>query len=71
VDIRELGSGLIALLGVGYLAALALGVVFFKAQPFVGGLATIAAIALGRALPLVLPLPVVTRRALPSRQERS
>lgn len=59
---NALSSGLLALIGVGYLATLALGVVVFKARPFVGGLAAIVAIALGRAMQLLVKTPVVTRR---------
>lgn len=59
---RALGSALLAFVGVGYLAALALGYVVFRARPFVGGLAAVVAIALGRALQLYVPLRSVTRR---------
>ena len=59
---RELGSGLLALVGVGYLATLAVGIVLFKARPFVGGLAAIVAIALGRALQMLVRTPAVSRR---------
>ena len=62
---NALSSGLLALVGVGYLATLAVGVVLFKARPFVGGLAAIVAIALGRALQLLVKAPVVTRRMSP------
>jgi hypothetical protein len=61
-DARELGSGLLALVGVGYLATLAVGILLFKARPFVGGLAAIVAIALGRVLQLVVRAPAVSRR---------
>jgi hypothetical protein len=61
-EARELGSGLLALVGVGYLATLAIGIVLFKARPFVGGLAAIVAIALGRALQLLVRAPAVSRR---------
>jgi hypothetical protein len=57
-----LSSGLLALVGVGYLATLALGIVLFKARPFVGGLAAIVAIGLGRALQLLVKPGTVTRR---------
>ncbi|MBX3191422.1 MAG: hypothetical protein KF819_30785 [Labilithrix sp.] len=60
---RSLGSALLALVGVGYLATLALGVAFFKARPFVGGVAAIVAIALGRALQLWIKPSAVTRRS--------
>jgi hypothetical protein len=62
-DSHALSSGLLAFVGVGYLATLAIGIVVFKARPFVGGLAAIVAIAFGRALQLVVKAPVVTRRA--------
>jgi hypothetical protein len=61
-DARELGSGLLALVGVGYLATLAVGILIFKARPFVGGLAAIVAIGLGRALQMLVRAPAVTRR---------
>ena len=51
---------------VGYLATLALGVLAFRAKPFVGGIAAIVAIALGRALQMVLRPPDVKRRLRPS-----
>src|SRR5437870_4068806 len=47
---RDLGAGLLALVGVGYLGALALGYEIFHARPLIGGLAAIVAIALGRVL---------------------
>ena len=61
-DRNALSSGLLAMVGVGYLATLALGVVFFKARPLVGGLAAVVAIALGRAMQLLTNKPTVTRR---------
>ncbi|MDB5220683.1 MAG: hypothetical protein JWO86_8610 [Myxococcaceae bacterium] len=61
-DGNALSSGLLALIAVGYLAALAGGIVLFKARPFVGGLAAIVAIALGRLMQLLVKAPVVTRR---------
>ncbi len=61
-DARELGSGLLAFVGVGYLATLAIGIVLFKARPFVGGLAAIVAIGLGRAMQLLVHAPAVSRR---------
>ncbi|MBX3205767.1 MAG: hypothetical protein KF764_11910 [Labilithrix sp.] len=57
-----LGSALLTFVGVGYLAALAIGYLVFRARPFVGGLAAVVAIALGRALQLYLRPPIVTRR---------
>ena len=62
-DSHALSSGLLALVGVGYLATLALGIIIFKARPFVGGLAAIVAIALGRAMQLLVKTPAVTRRS--------
>lgn len=52
-----LSSGLLALVAVGYLATLAVGVVIFKARPFVGALAAIVAIGLGRAVQLAMKPP--------------
>ncbi len=60
---HALASGLLALVAVGYLAAIAIGIVLFKARPFVGGLAAIVAIVLGRLLQVVVRSPVVSRRA--------
>ncbi len=62
-DGNALSSGLLASIGVGYLATLAIGVVIWHARPFVGGLAAIVAIALGRIMQLVVKTPLVTRRA--------
>jgi hypothetical protein len=59
---NALSAGLLASIGVGYLAALAVGVLVFHARPFVGGLAAIVAIALGRLMQLLVKTPVVTRR---------
>jgi hypothetical protein len=61
-DNNALSSGLLALVGVGYLATLAIGIVLFKPRPFVGGLAAIVAIALGRALQLLVKPTTVSRR---------
>jgi hypothetical protein len=61
-DRNALSSGLLALIGVGYLATLAVCVVLFKPRPFIGGLAAIVAIALGRALQLLVKGPQVSRR---------
>ena len=61
-DARELASGLLALVGVGYLATLAAGIVVFKGRPFVGGLAAVVAIGLGRALQVLVRSPAVSRR---------
>ena len=59
---RDLGSAMLALVGVGYLATLAVGFVVFRARPFVGGLAAVVAIALGRALQMYIRPRTVTRR---------
>jgi hypothetical protein len=59
---HALSSGLLALVAVGYLATLAIGIVVFKARPFVGGLAAVVAIALGRAMQLLVKAPAVRRR---------
>ena len=59
---NELSSGLLALIAVGYLATLALGTVLFKARPIIGGLAAVVAIALGRALQMLVQSPAVSRR---------
>jgi len=61
-EAAELSSGLLAFVAVGYLATAAVGVLVFKAQPFVGGLAALVAIGLGRALELLVHSPSVTRR---------
>jgi hypothetical protein len=58
---RALGTGLLALVGVGYLATLAIGVALFHARPFIGGIAALVAIGLGRVLQLVIPLPLAVR----------
>lgn len=66
---NDLSAGLLASISVGYLATLAVGVLVFKVHPFVGGLAAIVAIALGRLVQLLVKTPVVTRRrsgALPA-----
>ena len=59
---NALSSGLLALIAVGYLATLVLGTVLLRAKPFVGGLAAVVAIALGRALQLLVRAPAVSRR---------
>ena len=59
---NDLSSGLLALVAVGYLATLALTAVLLKARPITGGLAAVVAIALGRALQLVVHSPSVSRR---------
>jgi len=64
---RDVGSGMLALVGVGYLLTLAVGFAIWKGRPFIGGLAAVVAIALGRALQLVLKAPAVTRRRTPPR----
>jgi len=60
---RDVGSGLLALVGVGYLAALSLGVLIFQARPLVGGIASIVAIALGRIVQFFVKPSSVKRRA--------
>jgi hypothetical protein len=57
-----LGSSVLALVGVAYLAALALGFLVFRGRAFIGGLAAVVAIAIGRGLQVFLKPPVVTRR---------
>ncbi len=59
---NDLSSGLLALIAVGYLATLVLGAVLFKARPIIGGLAAVVAIALGRALQLLVQSTPVSRR---------
>jgi hypothetical protein len=59
---RSLGSARIALVAVGYLAAIAIGVGVLHAQPMVGGLAAIAAFGLGRVILRTVHSPVVARR---------
>lgn len=61
-ETNALSSGLLAMIGVGYLATLAIGILVFKARPFVGGLAAVVAIGLGRGMQLLLKSPGVTRR---------
>lgn len=58
---RAVGSALLAFIGVGYLATLAICVMLFKPRPFVGGLAAVVAIAVGRALQVVLRPRAVSR----------
>jgi hypothetical protein len=53
---------MLALVGVGYLATVAIGYLLFKARPYVGGIAAVVAIMLGRLLQMYLPVPVVRRR---------
>lgn len=62
---HALGSALVAFVGVGYLATLALGILVFHAKPFVGGIAAIVAIALGRGLQVFLRPAIVVRRPPP------
>jgi hypothetical protein len=72
---NALSSGLLALIAVGYLATLVLGTVLLKARPIVGGLAAVVAIALGRALQILVKAPAVSRRTpgaplpVPARQD--
>jgi len=60
---RAIGSAVLAFVAVGYLAALAIGYLVFRGRPFIGGLAAVVAIALGRALQLYIRPRTVTRRA--------
>jgi hypothetical protein len=62
-DGRSVGSAVLGLVSVGYLATLALGYEIWKARPFVGGLAAIVAIGLGRILQTAMRIPTVTSRA--------
>lgn len=48
------GSTLLVAIAAAYLAALAVGYVVFKGRPFVGGLAAVVAIGLGRGLQRIL-----------------
>ena len=57
-----LGSSVLAFVAAGYLAALAVGVLLFHGRAFIGGLAAVIAIAVGRGLSVFVKLPVVTRR---------
>lgn len=59
---RSIGATMLALVGVGYLATVAIGYLLFKARPYVGGIAAVVAIMLGRLLQMYLPVPVVRRR---------
>lgn len=59
---RWLGAAVLAWIGVGYLAALAVAVLVFHKRPFVGGLAAIVALGLGRALQSYVHPPVISRR---------
>ncbi len=67
---NDLSSGLLALVAVGYLATLAIGSVLLKAKPVVGGLAAVVAIALGRALQILVQTPAVSRRIPGARAAR-
>ena len=61
---RTIGFGIVGVVAVGYLATLAISVGVFQAQPFIGGLATIVAVAVARALQLLFRAPaVLTRRS--------
>ncbi len=60
---REIGTALLGFIGVGYLATLAVCVLLFKPRPFVGGLAAVVAIAVGRALQIWLRPRAVRRVA--------
>ena len=51
-------------MGAGYLGALAVGFLIFHARPLIGGIAAIVAIALGRALTVLVKRPALQRRPL-------
>lgn len=57
-----LGAAVFAFVGCGYLATLAIGFLVFRARPFIGGLAAVAALGLGRVLQGFVRLPQVSRR---------
>ena len=57
-----IGSSVLAFVGVGYLAALAIGFLVFRGRAFIGGLAAVVAIAIGRGLQVFVKAPYVTRR---------
>ena len=59
---RATGLSLFAVIAVGYLATLAVCVVVFRPRPWVGGLAAVVSIAIGRVLQLVLRPSVVNVR---------
>lgn len=61
---QAIGSALLALVGVGYLATLAIGVMLFRPRPLVGGIAALVAIGLGRILQVVVRTSSVRRRAV-------
>lgn len=58
---RAVGSALLGFIGAAYLATLAIAILLFKPRPFVGGLAAVVAIAVGRALQIWLRPRAVTR----------
>lgn len=64
---RFLGSAMLALVGVGYLATLAIGILVWKPRPYVGGIAAVVAIALGRVMQLFVR-PSTARRRLVTRR---
>ncbi len=57
-----MAGALIAIIALGYLAMLAVAVLVFSPRPFVGGVAAVLALALGRALQIALTPPNVSRR---------
>ncbi len=59
---KALGTSVLAFVGVGYLATLALAFLVFRGRAFIGGLAAVVAIAIGRGLQVFLKTPLVTRR---------
>lgn len=56
VAVRE---AILVIVSVGYLAALAAGVVVLKGRPIVGGLAAVIALIVGRGLQVYLRAPVI------------
>jgi hypothetical protein len=64
---RWLGSAMIALVGVGYLATLAIGVLIWKTRPYVGGIAAVVAIALGRVMQMFIRPSAAKRRLVTTR----
>ncbi len=59
---RAWGSSILALVGAGYLATLAVSYVVFGGRPFVGGIAAIVAMVFGRALQALMRAGRIGRR---------
>ena len=59
---RTVGTTLLALVGLSYLVAVAVGVVLFKPRPFVGGMAAVFSIAMRYTLQTWLRPRAVIRR---------